>query len=78
VSELRHLIVINLRELSHLRNQLAEEKELALKTRAESEEQNQKLALKLQKAIKSYEKKLASLDEKKEPEKPAEPKETSG
>ena len=38
---------------------------------------NQKLALKLQKAIKSYEKKLASLDEKKESESSAEPKETT-
>lgn len=63
---MRQLVIINLRELIHLKKMLHQKtidmSEMSL-LKGSKEEENQKLTLKLQKAIRSYEKKLVAMEQ---------------
>ena len=64
--ELRNVVIINLRELIHLKRLLHEKshQEIPPIKPVEASEESQKMTLKLQKAIRMYEKKLANLSDK--------------
>ena len=64
---MRQLVIINLRELIHLKKMLHQkilEMTEMSQLKGSKDEENQKLTLKLQKAIRSYEKKLVAMEQK--------------
>jgi hypothetical protein len=67
--ELKNMIIINMRELMHLKKLLREkngELQQSRDAQKEKEQTMQKMSLKLQKAVRAYEKKLSSRPESQE------------